>query len=407
MRVSGQDEFAVSEIVETKPTLASRGLGAVAALQAYFPGVLVSLIIAVAATFLSEHYGGPVMLFALLLGMAFYFLSQEGPCVAGIEFASKSILRVAVGLLGAQITISEIMKLGPTPVIMVIGAVTATILFGVVGARVAGLSRPFGILTSGAVAICGASAALAISSVLPKGENHERDTVFTVIGVTALSTIAMIVYPVIIAFFHLDHAAIGVFLGGTIHDVAQVVGAGFSVSEETGNVATFTKLLRVAMLLPVVVTLSFVFHAHNTTKAGRQLPGFLVVFAVLVVVKQPGNNSSAGARCAQNCIALVPGHGNRCARNENVAQGDGRGGWERDRLDRRRDGVSGDSRVGDCGVEVLSGGNGAAAAAQTKKRINDGQRKQRQAHVDDRHQGFAGLGLSALHPGHHGGGHGP
>ena len=105
----------MSEIAETKPTLMSRSREATAALQAYFPGVLVSLIIAVAATFLSEHYGGPVMLFALLLGMAFYFLSQDGPCVAGIEFASKRILRVAVGLLGAQITISEIMKLGPTP----------------------------------------------------------------------------------------------------------------------------------------------------------------------------------------------------------------------------------------------------------------------------------------------------
>jgi uncharacterized membrane protein YadS len=70
----------VSQIVETKPTLVSRGLGAAAILRTYFPGVLVSLIIAVAATFLSEHYGGPVMLFALLLGMAFYFLSQEGPC---------------------------------------------------------------------------------------------------------------------------------------------------------------------------------------------------------------------------------------------------------------------------------------------------------------------------------------
>jgi uncharacterized integral membrane protein (TIGR00698 family) len=267
------DWVPVTEAAEVKATVMSRGLGALAAARLYFPGVLVSLIIAVAATFLSEHYGGPVMLFALLLGMAFYFLSQEGPCVAGIEFASKRVLRVAVGLLGAQITISEIMKLGPTPVIMVIAAVTLTILFGVVGARVAGISRPFGILTAGAVAICGASAALAISSVLPKGENHERDTVFTVIGVTALSTIAMIVYPLIIALFHLDHAAIGVFLGGTIHDVAQVVGAGFSVSDETGN---------------VVVTLSFVYHAHNTTKAGRQLPGFLVVFAVLVVVNSLG-----------------------------------------------------------------------------------------------------------------------
>jgi uncharacterized integral membrane protein (TIGR00698 family) len=267
--------------------LASRGRRTAAILLSYFPGALVSLIIAIAATFLSEHYGGPVMLFALLLGMAFYFLSQEGPCVEGIEFASKRILRVAVGLLGAQITAAEIMKLGPTPVVMVIGAVTLTILFGAVGARAAGLSRPFGVLTAGAVAICGASAALAISSILPKGETHERDTVFTVIGVTALSTIAMIVYPLVISFFHLDHAATGIFLGGTIHDVAQVVGAGFSVSEETGNVATFTKLLRVAMLAPVVVVLSFVFRA-DSAKAGRRLPGFLIVFAALVVLNSLG-----------------------------------------------------------------------------------------------------------------------
>ena len=261
---------------------------ALAALQKYAPGILVSVIIAIAATFLSDHYGGPVMLFALLLGMAFYFLSQEGRCIAGIELASKRILRIAVGLLGAQITIGEIMQLGITPVVMVIVAVILTIAFGVVGARAFGLSRPFGLLTAGAVAICGASAALAISSVLPKSENHERDTVFTVIGVTTLSTMAMIIYPVVIAFFHLDHAAIGIFLGGTIHDVAQVVGAGFSVSQETGTVATFVKLLRVAMLVPVVMTLTYVFRAHNVSAAGRRLPGFLVVFVLLVLINSTG-----------------------------------------------------------------------------------------------------------------------
>jgi uncharacterized integral membrane protein (TIGR00698 family) len=258
------------------------------ALQKYSPGVLVSVIIAIAATFLSDHYGGPVMLFALLLGMAFYFLSQEGRCIAGIEMASKRILRIAVGLLGAQITIGEIMQLGITPVVMVIAAVILTLVFGVVGARAFGLSRPFGLLTAGAVAICGASAALAISSVLPKGDTHERDTVFTVIGVTTLSTLAMIIYPMVIALFGLDHAAIGIFLGGTIHDVAQVVGAGFSVSQETGTVATFVKLLRVAMLVPVVMSLSFLFRAHDVSAAGRRLPGFLVVFVLLVLINSTG-----------------------------------------------------------------------------------------------------------------------
>jgi uncharacterized integral membrane protein (TIGR00698 family) len=166
--------------------------------------------------------------------------------------------------------------------------VVLTILFGIVAARVMGLGRPFGVLTAGAVAICGASAAMAISSVLPKGPNHQRDTVFTVIGVTTLSTAAMVLYPVVIGFFQLDHGAIGVFLGGTIHDVAQVVGAGYSVSEEAGNAATFTKLLRVAMLLPVVISLSFIFRAPGDSRAGRRLPGFLLIFVALVVANSAG-----------------------------------------------------------------------------------------------------------------------
>jgi uncharacterized integral membrane protein (TIGR00698 family) len=275
----------VTDIAETKPPALGAAL---ATLQRYMHGVLASVIIAVAATFLSEHYGGPVMLFALLLGMAFFFLSQEGRCVAGIELAATRVLRIAVGLLGAQITIGQIMELGLTPAVVVIGTVAVTILFGVLAARAFGLTRPFGLLTGGAVAICGASAALAISSVLPKSDSRERDTVFTVIGVTTLSTMAMVIYPIIIAFFGLDHAAVGMFLGGTIHDVAQVVGAGFSVSEETGHVATFTKLLRVAMLVPVVMALSVLFHARGDSTAGRRLPGFLVVFVLLVAANSAG-----------------------------------------------------------------------------------------------------------------------
>jgi uncharacterized integral membrane protein (TIGR00698 family) len=291
----------MSDLSYARPKLVRLGVSSAVAARSLFPGVLVSVLIAVAATFLSEHYGGPVMLFALLLGMAFYFLSQEGPCIPGIELASKRILRVAVGLLGAQVSSAEIVKLGAGPLIMIVAGVVSTIFFGLIGARITGLSRNFGILTAGAVAICGASAALAISSVLPKGENHERDTIFTVIGVTALSTIAMIVYPIVIALFHLDHAAIGVFLGGTIHDVAQVVGAGFSVSDETGNIATFTKLLRVAMLLPIVLTLSVVLRDNTSTRPSYQLPVFLVVFVILVVINSTGLLSDT----VQNWFKLV------------------------------------------------------------------------------------------------------
>jgi uncharacterized integral membrane protein (TIGR00698 family) len=165
-----------------------------------------------------------------------------------------------------------------------------TILFGALLARVMGLSSRLGILSGGAVAICGASAALAISSVLPQNKEGERDTIFVVISVTTLSTLAMILYPPIGIALRLDDINAGVFLGGTIHDVAQVVGAGYSVSDTAGDVSTFTKLLRVAMLVPVVFALSLLFRRGGNTGGGRTglVPPFLIGFVVLVGVNSLG-----------------------------------------------------------------------------------------------------------------------
>src|SRR5690625_2376000 len=94
-----------------------------AAIRDVTPGALVALLIAAAATFVSSERGGPVMLYALLIGMAFHFLSQEGRCKAGIEFASKRVLRIGVALLGARITADQVFALGWQPVALVIGAV--------------------------------------------------------------------------------------------------------------------------------------------------------------------------------------------------------------------------------------------------------------------------------------------
>ncbi len=276
-----------------------------------FPGVMAAGVVAIAATFLSQHYGGPVMLFALLLGMALYFLSQEGRCGPGIEFAARGLLRFAIALLGTQITFSEIISLGPRPIITVLIGVVATILCGWVMARMLGLDKRIGLLTGGATAICGASAALALSAVLPRGETAERDTAFTVIGVTTLSTFAMVLYPMIVQLIGLDHAAAGVFIGATIHDVAQVVGAGFSISEETGTIATFTKLLRVALLLPVVFAFTLVFRGAASKQSGAQppLPWFLIAFAVLVLITSTGIIPAPVLEAAKNtsrwCLVIA------------------------------------------------------------------------------------------------------
>lgn len=260
-------------------------------LRAVAPGVLVSGTIAMAATFLSDHYGGPVMLFALLLGIAFNFLSAEGRCQAGIGFTSRTILRAGVALLGARITAGAALALGPTPLIVAALGVVLTLLFGTLLARVMGLSRYFGVLTGGAVGICGASAALAIASILPRGGDgvSERDTIFTVLGVTTLSTIAMVAYPILATALGLDQERAGIFLGATIHDVAQVVGAGYSLSNEAGDAATLTKLLRVAMLVPVVLALGLILaRGREAGTRHAPLPLFLVVFVALVIVNSLG-----------------------------------------------------------------------------------------------------------------------
>ncbi len=273
-----------------KPSIADRLRGGRENLRKAFPGLLAAATVAMAATFLSENYDGPVMLFALLLGMAFQFLSQEGRCAHGIEVASKDVLRIGVALLGARITFDQIVGLGIGPMAAVVLGVVLTVVVGAIAGWAMGLGSKFGVLSGGAVAICGASAALAIASILPKDEQSERDTIFTVIGVTTLSTIAMIIYPLIVSLFGLGTVDAGIFLGGTIHDVAQVVGAGYSVSEQTGDVATFTKLLRVAMLLPVVLVLSYVFRqrAESGRKSSVPFQGFLFAFAALVVLNSLG-----------------------------------------------------------------------------------------------------------------------
>ncbi len=258
--------------------------------QALFPGLMASATVAAAATFLSQHYGAPVMLFALLLGMSMNFLSQEGPCRPGIELACKQLLRVGVALLGLRITYGQIAALGWGPVLLVVGSVATTMVVAVVLARLLGFKTPFGLLTGGAVAICGASAALAISTVLPTHERKEQATLFTVIGVSALSTLAMVAYPMVAhALGYSDHAT-GLFLGATIHDVAQVVGAGYGVSTEAGDTATVVKLMRVAMLMPVIVVLAAMYRGQQLAGGERPpiLPWFVVAFALLVAAGSMG-----------------------------------------------------------------------------------------------------------------------
>ncbi|GJL90448.1 YeiH family protein [Hyphococcus sp.] len=258
-------------------------------LREFTPGVLLAVTVALASLFISSHYGGPVMVYAILFGIAFNFMNDEVKTKPGIQFASKRILQLGVILLGASVTFSEIAALGWATALLVILAVITTILAGVAIGRSAGLTAPHATLSAGAVAICGASAAMAIASVLPQTKESERNLILTVVGVTTLSTIAMITYPSLTKLFGFTEMQSGVFLGATIHDVAQVIGAGYIVSDDAGAVAAVVKLMRVTLLAPAVFIIAMVFSRNAGAEAtGRAFPIFLFGFAALMAANSFG-----------------------------------------------------------------------------------------------------------------------
>lgn len=264
------------------------------------PGVLLCAVIALSASFVSEHYGGPQLLYALLIGLSFHFLAGDERFRAGLDFTGRTLLRAGVALLGFRITLDQIAALGWSAGLITLVAVASTIAFGLLLSRV--MRRPMeeGLISGCAVGICGASAALAVSSVLPPTRENEGFTLLAVVGVTLMSTLAMVAYPLLAEAVGLTPAQAGVFFGATIHDVAQVVAAGMMLASAGGvgaaESATIVKLFRVMLLMPVVVIVAMAVRPPRSggtrAAAGRGstplLPGFLLAFIAFVLLATLG-----------------------------------------------------------------------------------------------------------------------
>lgn len=284
----------------TPPLLAA----AIVRARACWAGMLLCTVIALAATFVSVLHGGPQLLYALFFGVSFHYLSEDARTRPGIELCARTLLRLGVGLLGARITAEQIAGLGWTTALVVVAGVISTIAGGAWLARRLGMSLSQGVLSGGATAICGASAALAISAVLPREKDHTRFTLLVIVSVTALSTLAMVIYPLIAKLLALDPRLAGLFIGGTIHDVAQVVGAGYTLGPQAGDYATVVKLMRVALLAGVVLVVSAIFRqAREAARAegggawsrprglsalASLLPWFLHLFVAMVAINSAG-----------------------------------------------------------------------------------------------------------------------
>ena len=253
------------------------------------PGFAMCAVASAAAAWLSEHYGFPIILLGLLVGLSLNFVGRDPRTHKGLDFASRTCLRFGIVLLGLQVTLAQIGKLGPAPFAALVGVMTLTFFAGIGGARIAGQSRYAGLLAGGATAICGASAALALYGVIGKDRLSQAQFALTLVGVSLASALAMSVYPALAGELGLKDQQAGFLIGASIHDVAQAIGGGYAFSDHAGSYATIVKLSRVALLAPTVAIVSLMI-GPSAEAAGRSvwrrlaLPWFIMAFLATVLL---------------------------------------------------------------------------------------------------------------------------
>lgn len=250
-----------------------------ATLRRLYPGTALCGVLALAGSFLAEHYAAPALMLVLLLGFGFANQAADPRMQVGVSFCSRHVLRIGVALLGARIGVEQLLSVGSLPLLIVLTSVPLVIGAALLLGHWLGLPRLHSLVAGVAVAICGVSAAIAVAAVIPAGRLEERRLLGVVVGVTALGTLSMLVYPPLLGALQYDDVESGLLLGASIHDVAQAAGAGYLVSDSAGDIATLTKLLRVALLAPLVLLLGWLLRRDDSGNA--ELPLFLLGFLAL------------------------------------------------------------------------------------------------------------------------------
>jgi uncharacterized integral membrane protein (TIGR00698 family) len=255
-----------------------------------WPGIAVCAVASAAAAWFSDHYGMPIILMGLLLGLALQFVSADPRTEAGLDFVSRRCLRWGVVALGFQVTLAQIGGLGMLTFASLLVVMAAAFVAALLGARLSGQSAALGILAGGATAICGASAALALYGVIGRDRVSLAQFTLILVVVSVASALAMTVYPELARTAHFNDHQAGFLTGAAIHDVAQSIGGGYAVSNTAGAAATVVKLTRVAMLGPLVALAALLIRridprAEPASRIGTLiLPPFILGFLGLTML---------------------------------------------------------------------------------------------------------------------------
>jgi uncharacterized integral membrane protein (TIGR00698 family) len=229
------------------------------------------------------------LLLVILLGMAWRSLApMPAVALAGIRVAQRPVLRWAVAGLGFRLSMGELLSIGGPALVVVLVSTFAALFFGWWIAQRLGVGHKLALLLGVGGAICGASAVVAADSVV---QGERRDSALALGIITLLGTIGIVLYPLLARALHVPEFVYGVWDGASLHEMAQVVAAGFGVSDEAARVATVVKLARICLLAPVVLYLGWSLRRHHEA-AGKAhvtaVPWFLVLFVVFAALNSTG-----------------------------------------------------------------------------------------------------------------------
>lgn len=206
----------------------------------------------------------------------------------GIRWTLHYLLRAGIVLLGFQLVLQDMLSVGRGGLALVALGVASTIALAVVIGRALDLPDTLSVLVGCGTGICGASAVVAVDGVI---KGREQDVACAIAMVTVFGTVAMFAYPALAHAMGLSDSVYSIWAGGSIHEVAQAVAAGFAFDTQAGFDASLFKLSRVAMLAPVCALLALWWQRRRGADVGSDrgqqgapFPMFVALFAVMVVV---------------------------------------------------------------------------------------------------------------------------
>lgn len=231
------------------------------------------------------------MIGAIVIGILFAnTMMVPSNAAPGIALVGKQMLRLAVALLGLQLTLSQVFEIGVAGMVGLAVLVTATYVVTLIIARILGVDGPLARLIAAGTSICGASAIAAANAV---DNTNEDDVAYAIACVTLFGTISMITYPLVGSILAMEPSAYAFWTGASIHEVAQVVAAGFQLGDAAGEFSVVVKLSRVLLLAPLLIVVSLLLARRNRNtgipiELGQIVPVFVAAFTLLMLANSAG-----------------------------------------------------------------------------------------------------------------------